>query len=153
VGHLGADPGTRPLPAVVTLALSAGASRMGRRGAVVRSLPAVETLGSVTLLATDKTGTVTEGAMSVDRIWTPGDGEFSDRPGAPASGEARKLWSAAALCNDADASGDGPDGSTGTADTETAIVRASRAAGCDVQQLRRDHPREREEPFDAVTGR
>jgi Ca2+-transporting ATPase len=139
------------LPAVVTLALSAGASRMGRRGAVVRSLPAVETLGSVTLLATDKTGTLTEGAMSVDRIWTPGDGEISVGPGAPASDEARKLWSAAALCNDADASGDGPDGSAGTADTETAIVRASRAAGCDVQQLRRDHPREREEPFDAVT--
>ncbi|GAA4333836.1 hypothetical protein GCM10023162_37940 [Klenkia terrae] len=58
------------LPAVVALALSAGAGRMGRRGAVVRSLPAVETLGSVTLLATDKTGTLTRGAMVVDRVWT-----------------------------------------------------------------------------------
>jgi Ca2+-transporting ATPase len=141
------------LPAVVTLALSAGASRMGRRGAVVRSLPAVETLGSVTLLATDKTGTLTEGAMSVDRIWTPGDGELPVGAGAPASEEARRLWSAAALCNDADASGAGPEGSAGTADTETAIVRAAVAAGCDVQQLRRDHPREGEEPFDAITRR
>jgi Ca2+-transporting ATPase len=141
------------LPAVVTLALSAGAGRMGRRGAVVRSLPAVETLGSVTLLATDKTGTLTEGAMSVDRIWTPGDGELTVGAGAPAPDGARRLWSAAVLCNDADASGAGPDGSEGTADTETAIVRAARAAGFDVGQLRRDHPREGEEPFDAVTRR
>jgi P-type Ca2+ transporter type 2C len=141
------------LPAVVTLALSAGASRMGRRGAVVRSLPAVETLGSVTLLATDKTGTLTEGAMRVDRTWTPGDGELPAGPGTPASDEGLRLWSAAALCNDADASGGGSDGHAGTADTETALVRAARAAGCDVEELRRNHPREREEPFDAVTRR
>ncbi|MFC7572473.1 cation-translocating P-type ATPase [Klenkia terrae] len=72
------------LPAVVALALSAGAGRMGRRGAVVRSLPAVETLGSVTLLATDKTGTLTRGAMVVDRVWTPAEGEVdlpADTPG------------------------------------------------------------------------
>jgi Ca2+-transporting ATPase len=141
------------LPAVVTLALAAGASRMGRRGAVVRSLPAVETLGSVTLLATDKTGTLTEGAMRVDRTWTPGDGELPVGRGAVASDEGRRLWSAAALCNDADASGGGSDGHAGTADTETALVRAARAAGCDVEQLRRDHPRERAEPFEAVTRR
>jgi P-type Ca2+ transporter type 2C len=141
------------LPAVVTLALSAGASRMGRRGAVVRSLPAVETLGSVTLLATDKTGTLTEGAMRVDRTWTPGDGELHAGRGALESEQGRALWSAAALCNDADASGAGPGGNAGTADTETALVRAARAAGCDVEQLRRDHPREREEPFDAVARR
>ncbi|MCW2636368.1 MAG: hypothetical protein JWQ99_2735 [Blastococcus sp.] len=139
------------LPAVVTLALSAGAGRMGRRGAVVRSLPAVETLGSVTLLATDKTGTLTEGAMSVDRTWTPRGGELAVGSAGSAPEETDRLWTAAVLCNDADASGAGPDGDSGTADTETAIVRAARAAGCDVGQLRRNHPRERAEPFDAVT--
>jgi Ca2+-transporting ATPase len=141
------------LPAVVTLALSAGAGRMGRRGAVVRSLPAVETLGSVTLLATDKTGTLTEGAMRVDRIWTAGEGEAPAGEGARASRESMALWSAAALCNDADASGAGPGGDAGTADTETALVRGARAAGCDVERLRHERPREREEPFDAVTRR
>jgi Ca2+-transporting ATPase len=140
------------LPAVVTLALSAGAGRMGRRGAVVRSLPAVETLGSVTLLATDKTGTLTWGAMRADRVWTPADGDCLLRAG-PFPAATRTLLSAAALCNDADPSGAGPDGAEGTADTETALVRAARDGGWDVAQLRRDHPRESEEPFDAVTRR
>jgi Ca2+-transporting ATPase len=138
------------LPAVVTLALSAGAGRMGRRGAVVRSLPAVETLGSVTLLATDKTGTLTRGAMVVDRVWTPADG----RADMPADTRAvRALLAAAALCNDADPSGAGPGGDQGTADTETALVRAARDVGCDVAALRAAHPRTAEVPFDAVVRR
>ncbi|MCW2575447.1 MAG: hypothetical protein JWR66_1477 [Modestobacter sp.] len=140
------------LPAVVTLALSAGASRMGRRGAVVRSLPAVETLGSVTLLATDKTGTLTEGAMRADRVWTPADGDLPLGPG-PFPAATRAVLSAAALCNDADPSGAGPDGAEGTADTETALVRAARDGGVDVAALRRDSPRVSAEPFDAATRR
>nr|WP_276508560.1 cation-transporting P-type ATPase [Modestobacter muralis] len=140
------------LPAVVTLALSAGAGRMGRRGAVVRSLPAVETLGSVTLLATDKTGTLTAGAMRADRVWTPADGDLPLASG-PYPAATRAVLSAAALCNDADPSGAGPDGAEGTADTETALVRAARDGGVDVAGLRRDFPRVSAEPFDAVTRR
>ncbi|MGY1704834.1 cation-translocating P-type ATPase [Geodermatophilus sp. SYSU D00697] len=140
------------LPAVVALALAGGAARMSRRGAVVRSLPAVETLGSVTLLATDKTGTLTAGAMVADRVWTPADGERR-LDGAALPPSVRGLLEAAVLCNDADPTGAGAAGSAGTADTETALVRAAVGAGIDVPAVRSAHPRLTEEPFDAVTRR
>ncbi|WP_211261646.1 cation-translocating P-type ATPase [Pseudonocardia acaciae] len=137
------------LPAVVALALAAATRRMAARGAIVRSLPSVEALGSVTVLATDKTGTLTTGNTECVAVWTPAGGERApsrrhDGLGLPDGTGPRALLEAAALCNDATA---------GTRGTEGALLGAAVAAGIDVAALRDRFPRVHVVPFDSVRRR
>jgi calcium-translocating P-type ATPase len=112
------------LPTVVTIALAVGARRMAIRRAIVRRLPAVETLGAATVVASDKTGTLTRNRMRVEAIWAPGD--------------AAELRLAGVLCNDAEPGLGDP--------TETALLDA---AQLDVARVRAERPRRATLPFDA----
>ncbi|WP_262698418.1 MULTISPECIES: cation-translocating P-type ATPase [Streptomyces] len=159
------------LPAVVTLALALGARRMAERHAIVRRLPAVETLGSVTVLATDKTGTLTEGRMAAERLWTPqGEATVSGigydpeghvvRDGHPATvsdaPDLAALLRASMLCNDAalepPADGDRLWRAMGDP-TEAALLTAGARLGLDRAALERELPRVDEIPFDSARKR
>ncbi len=155
------------LPAVVTLGLALGARRMAQRHALIRKLPAVETLGSVTVLATDKTGTLTEGRMVVRGIWTPTMEAVVTGSGYAPIGEVRTgervlaesdapqiaaLLSAAALCNDARLTPPGGvgDGWVALGDpTELALLSAAGKLGVHRDELNAQLPRIAERPFDS----
>jgi P-type Ca2+ transporter type 2C len=120
------------LPAVATLTLTVGMRRMARRNALVRRLPVVETLGSTTVIASDKTGTLTANRMAVvDTVVADGRD-----PG--------ELWRSATLCNDADID---PDGDPVGDATEVALLNAATEHGLDWRSLREREPRDGEVPF------
>ncbi len=157
------------LPVAMTIALAVGMQRMADRGAIIRRLSAVETLGSTTVICSDKTGTLTRNEMTAVALWLPGgrgiavggigyvpEGDLAEgaRPADGADPAVRGLCVAAALCNDAQLLPPEEEraGWSVLGDpTEGALLVLACKAGLTIEALRRDAPREAELPFDSDT--
>ncbi|NQV06742.1 cation-translocating P-type ATPase, partial [bacterium] len=133
------------LPAVVTITLSGGVQRMAERNAIVRRLPAVEALGSASVICTDKTGTLTRNEIRVQQVVLD---RLEGHPGAldPSDPRVAAFISVAALCNDASVA---DDGSAIGDPTESALLIALSDMAVDPGPIRAESPRLDEIAFDS----
>ncbi len=138
------------LPAIVTIVLSIGVQRMVSKNAIIRRLPAVETLGSASVICSDKTGTLTQNRMTLVRTYCDGDtdgtafspdGEHSDR--------VRNLLRLSALCCDGSVNFEGGREQHIGDPTETALVLAAHKIGMPKDTINQESPRVAELPFDS----
>ncbi len=150
------------LPAVVTVTLALGLRRLAKRNALMRRLPVVETLGSTTVICSDKTGTLTKNEMTISRIWHPGrdisvtGAGYEPKGGFLVNGKKTDpsrdkqlslLLKTGALCNNASLDLSGKTWSIIGDPTEGAIIVAARKAGYHSDDMEREHPRKKEFPF------
>ena len=151
------------LPVAVTITLAVGVRRMARRNAILRRLAAVETLGSTTVICSDKTGTLTENRMTVEEIWTAGHhfvladdatgGKFleGDEPAAIEDERALHLTLlTGALTNEADLHWSGDELITTGDPTEVALLLSALTAGIEAHDARTAYPTFAEIPFESA---
>jgi Ca2+-transporting ATPase len=159
------------LPAVVTISLAIGVQKMVKRNALIRRLPAVETLGSTSVICSDKTGTLTKDEMTVRQLYSGGQlfsvtgagyapvGEFSVNGGTPIAPSPAliQMLTAAVLASDtrlvSRQNGSGDEWEIKGDPTEGALVVAAAKANLDKELLDTTHPRENEIPFSSETKR
>ena len=145
------------LPATATIVMALSVQRMAKKNALIRKLPAVETLGSATVICSDKTGTLTLNKMTVTHIAVNGD--FENGTTTPIESAAKQhpavykeLVYAAALCNDASLDPDRTGEIIGDP-TEGALIYMAQAFGIDHEALEDEYPRFFEQPFDSERKR
>lgn len=137
------------LPAIVTIVLAIGVQRMVKKNALIRRLPAVETLGSASVICSDKTGTLTQNRMTLTKVYV--DGADSAEPVSEQNSEAAKqLLVYGSLCCDGSVvfQPDGKEQHIGDP-TETSILVAAHKNGMDQEELNKAYPRLAEIPFDS----
>lgn len=132
------------LPAIVTIVLALGVQRMIKQNAVIRNLPAVETLGAVNVICSDKTGTLTQNKMTVTHSFTNGTLQELDEL-AVENPTTLRFLQAISLCNDATVESDKQSGDP----TEVALIEASIQFELYKKDLEKDFPRMDEIPFDS----
>ena len=136
------------LPAIVTIVLSIGVQRMVKKNAIIRRLPAVETLGSASIICSDKTGTLTQNRMTLVKAYLDKEQKTEEISNAN-SEDVRALLRLGTLCCDGSVSFHGTEEKHIGDPTETAIVLAAHKNGMPKDELNRQYPRLGEIPFDS----
>ena len=136
------------LPAIVTIVLSIGVQQLVKKNAIIRRLPAVETLGSASIICSDKTGTLTQNRMTLVKAYPDGN-ETTEEIGTDNSAEVKKLLQYGTLCCDGSVVFHGQEEQHIGDPTETAIVLAAHKNGMPKDELNKAYPRLGEIPFDS----